>query len=263
MANVVAFTMKMQNKNNQRSWSDSFYKTFSAFDSAIIEPKLREIAQARATALVLSNTVVDITYWDVAVPSARTIIEVNLPGVIGDFGGANGAQDLAPAARMISLSSGVGKARQYLQRGICDADMVGGDFSPRPVAAPLYQSWITKIIAEQLQLRRSVFIEPAALLTVTQTVLTTVGAAPAWPKGSILSVRTRVAGNGPRISSRVLSRGVPAVNAVPVSWAEGNCEGGDVRRVQYAYDNIVVASPRVIGRTRKTGGPISRFRGKR
>jgi len=265
MAVNLGMTMQFSNYANQRSWSETFYRVTDETGADLVA-LMRLVCQFRARALVLGNTIIDITYWDEANPSFRTIVEVLQPGVLVTAGaGADPSanQDLAPAACMLVLSTGAGKGRYYLQRGIADGDMVAGSFIPAAGNAIGYQSWRNAITALQLCIRNATFSARFPIVDVTDGLLTLTAAQPGWTVGSVLDLITRVSGNGPRVQERVVLRVASTTPALQIEWSRGFCTGGFARRVTYTYNPITVVTQRAVGRTRKTGGPRSRFRGRR
>jgi hypothetical protein len=260
--------MDFSNKNNQRSWSELFYRNFVDDDlaSTFSIASRNRIAINRAQALVRSNVLTAITAWKVDEPRVTFAAEVNMPGMLQ---GPNPLdpdpqQDIAPASVLLQLNS-ADATRQYLMRGIADSDVVDGQFNPLGLARGQYNLWFRTITVEQLRIRFSNFAAIGLIDKIENGTITTISGVPATGEGALLAIRTEIAGGGKPVATRTRLRADVALNAteLEVTWPFGNCDGGDVRRVVYGYSLITGYAQRIPARTRKTGGPKSKFRGRR
>lgn len=261
-----SFRWRFGNRQNKRSWTEQWTNDMGTLGRVGIEGEIRRQAATRVGALVVGNYMIDATYWPVLSPKETTLIPINLEGRSGDLTVINSTdQDVVNVSLLIQLSAASGRRRQYLMRGIPDADFVNGSYQPRPTWFPQMQRWLDSITsAPPYQIRTSVFTPIAVpILTIAANVITFTSAIPTTATGTLLAIRTRVAGNGPRVTARVLVLAPTTGATASVRWPHGNCEGGDARVVAYVQSSIVSLVWRQEGRTRKTGGPLTRFRGRR
>ncbi len=83
-------------------------------------------------------------------------------------------------------------------------------------------------------------------------------------KDSVIDIVTNVTGGGRRVATRVrVVERVSDLIYVLNGWPHGTCIGGAARKITYDYSIYTAVAPREDARTRKTGGPFTRFRGKR
>lgn len=264
---TFGFRFRLRNDQNQRSWTELWYKDFGSLSLADpgVKTAVTAVARRRAGCLADGNVLVDITVFNPAVPRTAITYEVNLPGVIGQWveGVVDGEQDIAPAAALLKLSSAT-SYRQYLMRGIADKDVRLGVFQPQATTLPSYRQWWNYIVSAQLQVAKrpnaGVIVPIATVQTGSITTVNVIGAG--IVADDTLKIVTRVAGNGPRVRTTLRATATSAGNSVPVDWSHGNCEGGAFVKIGFDYENIVSYAVREAARTRKTGGPLGKFRGR-
>jgi len=257
----LGFTMRFSNGGGRRSWTETFYVQYPDLTPALTQEGLRLVCNSRAGALVAESQIVDVVYWNVANPRLRTLFGVYIPGRQGWDLSPSTVQDIAPAAVLVTLSSAT-RTRKYLMRGLVDLDVVNGQFQPVASRISGYTQWFQFIKNYPLRLRVSTFDPPRVLAGATSSGLQLASAAPITT-GSICAVRTNIAGGGPRVSTRVKITADSLTAEWPCKWKRGNCTGGTVRKFTQAIEPILAYAERAAVRTRKTGGPLSRFRGRR
>jgi len=266
MANF-GFRFRIQNRNNQRSWTETFYRFFGdvTIDANIVRLGVTVLGQRRAGCLARNNTLVDVTVFDPA--NIRRVITypLNLPGDLGNASDpAIGVQDIAPAAILIKCS-GVSSQRYYLMRGVADADVREGNFEPDGFNIPKYNTWINSLRSQPLQLlKRPQARPPMAIQSVGSLGLNLVTSpATIIPKGSQVRISTAISGNGPKVYTSAVTKDDSTTTFVPIEWTRGNCTGGFLTVLSREYQDIVATAISVPARTRKTGGPLGKFRGRR
>lgn len=269
---TLGLRIRLANSLNRRSWTETFY--YQLESGGIQSDEARAViglyARYRAGTLASNNVVADVTIWDTDFPRTTLIIPFNTPGSIGagDSDPALSVQDLAPVSLKVSIRSAT-RNRQYLMRGLPDADFVQGSYQPSPAHEAKTGTWLQwlQFPRQRLQLAgRSSLTDNNIITQVTsdgismQHNLSNPVAA-----GTLIAVTTNVAGNGPRVTTRVRSSGAAAVlqNGIPVKWKNGTCVGGKAEKLTFSYVGIESVTFDRAGRTRKTGGPLNRFRGRR
>lgn len=262
----IGLRFRFANIEGRRSFTEIFYAQRPTPDPASIASYITTFATQRANALVVTNQVLECVWWDILFPSITTTVPLGIPGTVPGESGSS--QDVVNVAYHVQLRAS-NVRRQYLIRGIADADIVNGSFSPRTTSALRYFNYLQWLrdLTNTVSLRRTVFGDaiPITSITPTQITLTAPLVAPI-AKGTTLAVRSQVAGNGPRVTTRVRTMAAAATGAsvLSVTWRRGNCTGGDVRPiVQYNLQQLTEVVGRTAARTRKTGGPFTRFRGRR
>lgn len=267
---ILGFRWAFQNEDNQRSWREQFYWDAGDSGSPTSENTVNfmaRIATARARALVRSNTIVDVTVYPADNPRLTTITQLNrrgtLPANVGDEFPPD--QDIAPASVLLQLSGTLGR-RQYLMRGIADDDIKSSNFVPVGNRRGAYTTWFSYLNNSPLMIRYSIFGPSRTILEVSGSGTITLGApAGVVPAGTLIDINTTVAGGGPSVRTRAKTRVAsdPLEPTLYVYWSRGNCTQGIARTVTYGYTPINVYAQRIPARTRKTGGPLGKFRGRR
>jgi len=267
----IAFRFTFKNEGNQRSWTETFYKFFGGGtpDSTGVKTAVRGFAAIRSTCLAQGNVLVTVTLFDPSNPHTTVIVETNFPGAMPAAPGGveTQDQDIVVSALMVKLI-GTSRNRQYLMRGLPDYMFFKGNYAPTPLQGAVVQRWLDTITGQQFANRQfnsfniggGGFI---ATVFATGVTLTAPVTAP-LNKGDLLSVHTQIAGGGPTINTRVKMTGDTAVgqSTIPVSWNNGNCEGGKAKVMGLAFTQINETVKTTPARTRKTGGPLGKFRGR-
>lgn len=266
MPRPIGYRLRFENSENRRSWVEVFYINFSDdVNDVEVTARIKDDIDHRAAALVQTNKVVDYTWWDLNNPVFTRYAIVNVPGAVPGSGPSG--QDVVNVAINLKLRTPT-RRRNYLMRGLADADVVNGRFQPRALAQAFYNTWFDWLIspARGFALRKSGFGSNIPLLSCTATQLnTSVNLTDPIHEKQLLSVRTRVSDGGPRVNTRVrvLEEAAAGQAKIVVKWTRGFCSGGNARLVTYSLDNIANLTIDTAGRTRRTGGPFTRFRGRR
>jgi len=259
--------IRIQNFLNKRSYSEQFYASNLAYAGVDDIPlaTIRGIGVARAQCLVATNGIPVIRVNDVDTPKIVRNFPVNLVGALPGLAlPGRSAQDVVNVSRYVTLNAANGSVSRYLQRGCLDSDVVGGEFTFATSGPAPYDNWLRYLKVFPLQLRGSSFGAPQAIATIGPAgiVLPAGGIAPA--NGQILNIKTQISGPGPKLNVRAKVVSSNGLNVSLGRWIWGNCTGGNFRVVGYTYGNIIsFDNSQTEARTRKTGGPISKFRGRR
>lgn len=257
--------LRFTNYRGERSFTEQFYLDLSSFANVAAIPNnvIQNIANARCLALAGLNLLPFVRVNEVNTPKIVRNFDTNQIGVLGGMLNPD-AQDVVNIARMSRVTSANGAKMNYLQRGVADGDVVAGKLTFDQNGPGPYNDWLAYLKTRPLQLRSSVFSAPKTINSIVPGVIAFSDPTATYAPGTTLNIRTVVVGPGPKINVRVkVTASVPgSVNVA--RWIWGNCTGGNARAIDYTYSNIISAvAVDNTARTRKTGGPFSRFRGRR
>jgi len=248
-----------------RSWDEQIYyeDSFAITVGTLDADRITTYAIRRALCLPRGCRILFARVNVVDFPTIVRQIDLNLPGVLGVLGTTNA--DLVNVSRKFQCRASSGRRAEFLSRCPADGDVVGGVFTYAENGEAPYSGWSNQFAEVPFKIRTSNFAAGIAITVVEELYFHS--AAPiVTVKGDVWNVKTRVIGSGPRVYTNVVAQGPQGVDGrVPIlGWPHGSCVGGSVRKVTYTYNDIIsVSVPSPIGRTRKTGGPFTKFRGRR
>lgn len=263
---AFGFRYRFRNAHNQRSWTETFYREFGAvtLGSTFVKSTVTLLAARRVACLSTGNSLVDVACFDPINPRSVIYYELDLPGGLGLVGHVAAFQDTAPVSVLVRCSS-IRAVRQYLMRGIADDDVLEGEFHPIGGHVVAYNAWFASLVSQPLLIRRRPPLVAPIPIGVIGTGGITLGQVPVVgiPADTPISVVTQVSGGGRRVRTNLVTKSASRGSFIDVDWTWGNCGGGYMTVLDNTYEPIIATAQRVATRTRKTGGPLGKFRGRR
>ena len=265
---MFRYVIRITNRDNERSYTEQFYVDLPPYSSPDQVPvaTVRATATARAQCLVVGNRIPVVRVNEVTNPKVVKNFPVNLPGVLpGGFApGNNGGQDVVNISRLVILTANNGAQMKYLQRGCADGDVVNGRFTFVLNGQAVYDNWLEYIKSYPLRLRASTFGPQKDINTIVPRTLTFTNVLDSYAKDTVINIRTQVSGPGPKLNVRAKVAQAAPGSVTLNRWIWGNCTGGNTRDISYTYGAInSYNNSAAEARIRKTGGPLSKFRGRR
>jgi len=261
----LKYTLQI-NWGENRGWSETFY-TESAASPSSTEASTFARALARARAGCLTNGAV-ILACRISNPQAPAVVvglELNLPGVAGNGSLSTDPTDVAALAVLINLYGVNGTRRSFLQRGLTDADVVRGKMTFAYSTRRPYNTFWNLISSSAFAIRNTTNGPFKDITTVSGNGVLTTSVVFAAVEGETVVIKTRSAGNGPKVRSLNKIQSVLGPSSFLLKdWKRGNCEGGQValQTVNYETMSSYSLSQPAFVRTRQTGHPFGLLRGR-
>jgi len=264
------------NWRNVAGWTEEvFYESPNALDSPIIPPYIQLRAAARAGFLSKDCTIDDCLVNDVKAPAFTRTILLNVKGVTGPGGPTADHDSETPlAAVRAKVSSAGGPPRVYHFRGLADDDVKNGVVTWGRTGEAAFNTYMASLANGVGECTQS-FAAGASKAVITNEAsepeLFNVSGIPTdLAIKDIVRIKTRVAGNGPRIYytgrvTRIDPAGVSTTPRIKVAgWSHGSCVGGEIARLTpgyYLQNSWSVYTPNYVV-YKKTGKAFSPFRGR-
>lgn len=250
---------------SSRGWTETFYTTAS---TAIADPAVTDFVKVMAAkrAACLSNkaTILSCRVSDPAAPALVRGVEVNVTGTAGNGFVSTDGTDVVNLAALVNFFSATGVRRSYLMRGLTDADVVGGELTCAFTGRPAYNRW-WDWVSKNTAVRDVVNGPFKDVATVSGLGLITTAVALGAAANNVVLVKSRTAGNGPKVRASGVVQSAPGALTVQLKrWTRGDCVGGQacLTTVEYrAFTSFSLVQPPLV-RTRQTGHPFGLLRGR-
>jgi len=263
----IKMTMRI-NWGTSAGWSETVYISGSSPSDTAVGMFASRWAIIRASCLTRNAEVLDVVATQEGAPGQSVIYTRAFPGALGDATLAGKGADVASVSLQLNLRAGATAKRQYMLRGLPDADVVGGLVTYAGSGILPYTNYRAFLLGNfaPVNIKDRTSLAPSPLIGVSGTGLVTVDGAFAVFVGDWVYIRTQVTGGGPRVPALCRVMSVNADDTFRVRpWTNGTCTGGTIRKVTYAYNPITDAAAPFPNRAknRKVGRPFGSSRGKR
>jgi len=258
------YTM-MFNWQDSRGWTESFYAISSQTPSspAAVE-YARDLAAKRLPTLTAGAILLAVRISDYNNPRIINKIEIGRYGTSGKKRESTPGPDVVNLAALVNFYGGNGERRSFLQRGLCDGDVVDGELTFAATGRRPFDTFWGHVV-ERYGLEDTTNGEFHNIETVGQDGMVTTANAHGLEAGDYVSIITRTAGNGLKVRVRGIVETVAADDVFFLkNWKYGTCSTGKMCKLTYtinAFSSYALSQP-ALCRTRQTGRPFGLLRGR-
>lgn len=255
------------NWGSQAGWSETFYKfgSLSSPYATINTTAVRNFLVKRAACLTNVANISIARISNVEDPRNVNRFRMNIQGALPSPSPSSANPDVVNLSILSTLTATTGSKRQYLQRGLCDLDVVGGSVTLASSGLPPFTQFWTELGNGNYYMRDLTDEAPKTIVGVAGlTGLVTATEALGFPQGQLVHVRTRVVGNGKSVNWTGRVSQTFGSTCYLKGWKWGDCSGGTISSVLENYSVIAPFTTQIPQRcrTRQTGRPFDLLRGR-
>jgi hypothetical protein len=255
----------MFNWGENRGWTESFYSQASGSPSSAQSVQYaKDLAAKRLPTLTTGATLLAVRISDWENPRIINKIEIDRVGTAGKRRLETPGPDVVNLALLVNLYGASGERRSFLQRGLCDGDVIDGYVTFSHTGRRPYDAFWDHLV-ERYSIQDTVNGEFKVVETVAGDGMVTTAVPHGLTAGDRFKIQTRTAGNGLKVNATGIVETVAADDVFFArQWAYGTCTGGKVcqmTRFLESFSSYSLSQPAYC-RTRQTGRPFGLLRGR-